>query len=78
MTANPNVCQLDRVGMTNTYAERTTQAMTAQEIISAIAGVQALITAGVDSPWCAFLTNENLGKAYNEFSEALVRMARAL
>jgi len=75
--ANPNVGWLDRVVMTTTTAERTAQA-TIHEIISAIAGIQALITAGVESPYCPFLTNENLGKAYNEFSEALVRMAKAL
>ena len=45
--------------MTTTYAERITQAMTIQEIISAIAEVQALITAGVESPFCPFVTNEN-------------------
>lgn len=61
--------------MTTTYAERITQAMTIQEIISAIAEVQALITAGVESPFCPFVTNENLGIAYFRLSETMARMA---
>jgi|Laugresu1bdmlbdd_1035124.scaffolds.fasta_scaffold24518_3 hypothetical protein len=61
--------------MTTTYAERITQAMTIQEIISAIAEVQALITAGVESPFCPFVTNENLGIAYARLSETMARMA---
>lgn len=67
--------QHDRViPMTTTYAERDTQA-TIHEIISAIAGVQALIKAGVESPFCPFVTNENLGIAYFRLSETMARMA---
>ena len=75
--ANPNVGWLDRVSMTTTTAERTTQA-TIHEIISAIAGVQALITADVESPFCPFLTKDNLGKALFQLSEALAKNTNAL
>ena len=62
--------------MDTTYAERVTQAnLTIQELISAIAGVQALISAGVESPFCPFVTNENLGIAYSRLSEAMARTA---
>ena len=61
--------------MTTTYAERITQAMTISELISAIAEVQALISAGVESPFCPFVTNENLGIAYFRLSETMARMA---
>ena len=60
--------------MTTTTAERTAQA-TIHEIISAIAEIQALISAGVESPFCPFVTNENLGIAYFRLSEAMARMA---
>jgi hypothetical protein len=62
-------------GMTSTYAERTTQALTIQELITAIAGVQALITANVESPWCPLTTQDSLGKAYNHLAERLSRVA---
>lgn len=62
--------------MDTTYAERVTQAnLTIQELISAIAGVQALISAGVESPFCPFVTNENLGIAYFRLSETMARTA---
>jgi hypothetical protein len=62
--------------MDTTYAERVTQAnLTIQELISAIAEVQALISAGVESPFCPFVTNENLGIAYFRLSETMARMA---
>jgi hypothetical protein len=64
--------------MTTTTAERTTQAMTVQEIISAIAEVQALISAGVESPFCPLTTNESLGQSYYFLSEALCRMTKAI
>jgi hypothetical protein len=73
--ANPNVRRFDRVVMTTTTAERTAQAMTIPELISAIAGVQALISAGVESPFCPFVTNEHLGIAYARLSETMARMA---
>lgn len=59
--------------MTTITAERSTQALTkVAELITAIAGVQALIQAGVESPFCPMLTQENLGKAYHNLAEALL------
>ena len=58
--------------MTTITAERSTQALTEiAGLITAIAGVQALIQAGVESPWCPTLTDEELGKAYHRLSKKL-------
>jgi hypothetical protein len=60
--------------MTNTTAERDTQA-NIQEIISAIAGVQALIVADVKSPLYDTRVQEQLGTAYAFLTEALAKRA---
>lgn len=58
--------------MTTDTAERTTQALAEiNELIKAIAGVQELIKADVQSPFCPSLTQGNLGKAYHRLSERL-------
>lgn len=58
--------------MTTDTAERTTQALTEiNELVQAIAGVQALIKADVQSPFCPGMTNEALGVAYLRLAEAL-------
>lgn len=64
--------------MTTTTAERSTQALTEiAGLITAIAGVQALIQAGVQSPYCPTLTDEDLGKAYRSLARKLA-LATAL
>ena len=60
--------------MTQTPAERDTQA-NIQEIISAIAGVQALIVADVKSPLYDARVQEQLGTAYAFLTEALSKRA---
>jgi hypothetical protein len=61
--------------MTQATAERTTQAQAQiQEITALIAGVQALISAGVESPWCDNLTQKELGKAYHYLAEMLSKV----
>lgn len=58
--------------MTTTTAERSTQALTEiHNLITAIAGVQALIQAGVASPFCPMVTNEKLGEAYHHLADRL-------
>lgn len=65
--------------MTTITAERSTQALTEiAGLITAIAGVQALIQAGVESPFCPYFTAENLGKAYWRLSESLADAATKL
>lgn len=65
--------------MTTTTAERTTQALAEiTELIKAIAGVQELIKADPQSPFCPKLTQENLGKAYHSLSERLWDLSFAL
>lgn len=59
--------------MTPTTAERT-QAI--HEIIKAIAEVQALISARVESPWCGTLAPMELGKTYTYLCEALTELVR--
>lgn len=64
--------------MTTITAERSTQALTEiAGLITAIAGVQALIQAGVQSHWCTSLTDEELGKAYHRLAKKLA-LATAL
>ena len=60
--------------MTQTPAERDTQA-SIQEIISAIAGIQALIVADVKSPLYDARVQEQLGTAYAFLTEALAKRA---
>jgi len=63
--------------MTQTTAERTTQAQSQsqiQEIITLVAGVQGLISAGVESPWLDSLTQKELGKAYHYLTELLGKL----
>lgn len=57
--------------MSTTYAERKTQALSIQELIQAIAGVQALIRASVESPWCPNSVKMNLGRAYHNLAFSL-------
>lgn len=61
--------------MTNTTAERDAQA-TIQELISTIAGVQAIIAANVKSPFLDDMTHDHLGQAYCFLAQAL--SARAI
>jgi len=62
--------------MTNTTAERDTQAnMTTPELISAIAGVQAIIAANVKSPFLDDMTHDHLGQAYCFLAQALSQRA---
>lgn len=56
--------------METILADRTAEA-SITEIISAIAGVQALIQANVASPWCDSLVRDELGKAYLWLAELL-------
>ena len=60
--------------MTQTPAERDTQA-NIQEIISAIAGVQAIITADVESSYCDTIVRTELGKAYCYLAKELAQRA---
>jgi hypothetical protein len=60
--------------MTQTPAERDTQA-NIQEIISAIAGVQAIITADVESSYCDTIVRAELGKAYCYLAKELAQRA---
>lgn len=61
--------------MTQTTAERSTQAQSQiQEIITLIAGVQGLISAKVESPWCDNLTQQELGKSYHYLTEFLGKL----
>lgn len=65
--------------MTTDTAERTTQALAEiNELIKAIAGVQELIKANVQSPFCPSLTQGNLGKAYARLSEKLSDLSFAV
>ena len=57
--------------MTSTYAERTAQAPTIQELISAMAEVQKLIASHDKDCYWGSLTAEMLGKSYFSLSEAL-------
>lgn len=62
--------------MTTATAEREAQALAhITELITAIAGVQALISAGVESPFVPSLTAENLGKAYHYLTDQLAQRA---
>lgn len=62
--------------MTTDTAERTTQALAEiNELIKAIAGVQELIKADVQSPFCPNLTEEALGQTYHRLAEMLSRKA---
>jgi len=63
--------------MTQTPTERDTQA-NIQEIISAIAGIQALIVADVKSPLYDARVQEQLGTAYAYLTEALAKRAMRL
>jgi hypothetical protein len=63
--------------MTQTPAERDTQA-NIQEIISAIAEVQAIIVANVESPWCDTIVRAELGKAYCYLAKELAQRAMRL
>jgi hypothetical protein len=57
--------------MTTTYAERTTQAVTISELISAMAEVQKLIASHDKDCYWGSLTAEMLGKSYFSLAEAL-------
>lgn len=62
--------------MTTATAERNAQALAhINELITAVAGVQALISAGVESPFVPTLTIENLGKAYHYLTDQLAQQA---
>ena len=61
--------------MTTTTAERSAQALSISEIIEALAGIQALLAANVDSPWCDSLTKSNIGNAYYELTRLLYKQA---
>jgi hypothetical protein len=64
--------------MTTTYAERTTQAMTISELISAMAEVQKLIANHNENCHLGILTIKELGSAYYRLAELLDRTTRKM
>jgi hypothetical protein len=64
--------------MTTTYAERTTQALTISELISAMAEVQKLIANHDENCHLGILTIKELGSAYYRLAELLDRTTRKM
>ena len=57
--------------MTTTTAERTTQALTISELISAMAEVQKLIASHDKECYWGIITVQELGKSYYSLAETL-------
>ena len=64
--------------MTTTYAERTTQALTISELISAMAEVQKLIANHDNDCHLGILTIKELGSASYRLAELLDRTTRKM